>query len=76
MGIAIRGLLECKRQNVEGFPTASDDIVFIPHELTKTGMGLLKQYYNLIFPEVHKNLAFLSSKPHDKWSAMLLNIGQ
>ena len=48
MGVAVRGLLEYKRRNADGRPrpTVSDEatfhIVFIPHELTKLGVRLLK----------------------------------
>ena len=60
MGVSPKGSGGYRHRIPEGFPLASDEatsqVVFINHELTKTGVCLLK--YRLIPPELHETYLF------------------
>ena len=60
VGISPKGSGRYRHRIPEGFRPASDEatseVVFINHELTKTGVCLLK--YHLIPPELHETYLF------------------
>ena len=55
MGVSLKGSGEYKPQNAEGFLPANDEatplVVFITHEVTKTGVCLMRHHF--IPPELH-----------------------